>query len=91
MKTSKSVTNFIQEAEDRAFRAAKAEARLKPLTLAQVLASLDKRARSAHWWLNTFGAGPKKRPEKDIEEKRHELAVFVQVRDRLSKGASNDD
>lgn len=77
------VTQLAQQAEERAFQYAKTQARLRTLSLAQVLEELDKRARSTHWWLEKFSDGRDKRPDTQIEQKQLELAVLVQVRDRL--------
>lgn len=53
-----------------------------PLSIAEICIELDRRTSSVHWWLTKFEhAG--KHPESTIEQKQLELAVFVQVRDRL--------
>jgi hypothetical protein len=60
-------------------------------TMQDVIVELEKRARSAHWWLQTFSSGPKKHSDAAIAKKRLQLAVFVQVRDRWSEREEKSD
>lgn len=80
-----SPTKLAHDAEERMFREAKAEARQRTLEMPVVLDALEKRARSIHWWLQRFSTGSRKRPAHEVETKRLELSVMVQVHDFMAK------
>lgn len=84
-----SVSSLVRRAEEEKIEAAMDEARQPVLKVAELIVGMRAQITSKIWWIGTYGAGPKKRPDHEIESRRHELAVLVQTRDRLISGGAN--
>lgn len=80
---------LIKEAEERKIEEASRAALLPELSVAQILEGLKAQVTSKVWWIEKFSTGPGKRPDHEINTRRHELAVLVQAAKRLKHGGAD--
>lgn len=78
-----SVTALAHAADDAAFRKAWDEASASTMMKSEVIESLTSAARSKHWWIETFSAGPRKRPDHEIERARSQFTALVKSVEKL--------
>ncbi|KQV27867.1 hypothetical protein ASC97_05760 [Rhizobium sp. Root1203] len=89
MKTYTSADNIIRRAEEHKINEGMALARTPVLSVAAIATGLKQLISSKLWWLESFSAGPRKRPENEIFSRRQELAVLVQAYDRVLERGTN--
>jgi hypothetical protein len=86
-----SVNAIAQQAEKRRQDAIIREARTTTVTIAEAKDSLKQQIQGKAWWIMSFSDGPKKRPDTEIERKKLELAVLVQIEGRLVEKKAEPD
>jgi len=90
MRNPSGVSGLIKQAEEHKIREASRAALTPELSMAQLLEGLKAQVTSKVWWLEQFSSGPRKRPDTEINARRHELAVLVQAAKRLKHGGANE-
>lgn len=90
MNKGLSVSDAAYRAQEAAVKRHMDAGRQRTLTVEEARGSLEKQARAKAYWLTKHSDGRDKRPDTDIEARRLEIAVLLQVADRLRKPEAGD-